>query len=388
MSVLFLTTHLQHRLKTEEQFRSCCLHWLLVQAQKRFNDFAHTKDCFERIQHIGVAHLIGQLGFPVSRTDPTPPLSTTLAFLESPQPAYVYTLKLLNEISQVSVPELEAIGHTLQHSDESDYEDKIPLVMAEFGKLEQLSHHDSATELDGFQMWSAPTSYVRGIEEGEETVAGPSASSSINNSTDSLMVIDVPTSQGRPQCTRCSKVKSNTMCEPKPSSKKCAKCYQDHRVSFTSPPKRTAPVSTGGNVTSGSEISDFEEELDELEKDEKLSSHRKGTSSPSKNGYPGQINGKKCRRDKQSCSFAPYGGRRKPVSKVMAEEDDEDGTDGDSEQEAKPKGRFQKARATKGKEKEKPTVVERAMEKASVNGDERPKEKNVTNHKRKGRKGK
>ncbi len=97
------------------------------------------------------------------------------------------------------------------------------------------------------------------------------------------------------------------MCEPVPGSKKCAKCYRDHRVCSwaadvpgsissgsrqPSPPKRTAPISTGGNITSGSDPSDFEEVLDELEKDEKLSPRRKGASSPSKNGYPGQINGK------------------------------------------------------------------------------------------------
>jgi len=88
----------------------------------------------------------------------------------------------------------QAIGRTLQHSDESDYKDKTPPVMDEFGKQseQRVGHHGSAPE-----MWSAPTSNVRGVEEVEEIVAGPSASSAIN-STDSLMVIDVPTSKGRP----------------------------------------------------------------------------------------------------------------------------------------------------------------------------------------------
>ena len=110
---------------------------------------------------------------------------------------------------------------------------------------------------------------------------------------------------------------------------------------------------------------------------------------------PSDLKCKKCRRDKQSCSFAPYGGRRKAVSKVTAEGDGEDGTDGDSEQEAKQSkakrgnsegARLQENPSTEeqrpdphsgGKEKEKPTVVERAMERALVNGDERPREKNV-----------
>lgn len=102
-------------------------------------------------------------------------------------------------------------------------------------------------------------------------------------------------------------MKLNTICEPVTGSRKCAKCYRDHRVCSwatdvsgsissgsrqPSPSKRTAPISTGGNVTSGSEASSFEEELDELEKDEKASPRRKGSFSPSKNGYPREINGK------------------------------------------------------------------------------------------------
>ena len=55
---------------------------------------------------MGMAHLIGQLGFPVSLEQALPLLhrAATLASLDSPQPAYVYALMLLNEFSQVSVP--------------------------------------------------------------------------------------------------------------------------------------------------------------------------------------------------------------------------------------------------------------------------------------------
>ncbi len=67
-------------------------------------------------------------------------------------------------------------------------------------------------------------------------------------------------------------MRSIIVCEPISGSKKCAKCYQDRRA-----------CSWAADVNaSESEISDFEEELDELEKDEKLNPH----------GYPGQINGK------------------------------------------------------------------------------------------------
>ncbi|KAF8319199.1 hypothetical protein F5887DRAFT_905608 [Amanita rubescens] len=80
-----------------------------------FNDFARAKDCFERgvklgvescCYRMGMAHLIGQLGFPVSLEHALPLLhrAATLASLDSPQPAYVYALMLLNEFSQVSVP--------------------------------------------------------------------------------------------------------------------------------------------------------------------------------------------------------------------------------------------------------------------------------------------
>ena len=55
---------------------------------------------------MGMAHLIGQLGFPVSLEQALPLLhrAATLASLESPQPAYVYALMLLNEFSQVTIP--------------------------------------------------------------------------------------------------------------------------------------------------------------------------------------------------------------------------------------------------------------------------------------------
>lgn len=58
------------------------------------------------IQRMGMAHLIGQLGIPVSLDQALPLLhrAATLASLDAPQPAYVYALLLLNEFSQVSVP--------------------------------------------------------------------------------------------------------------------------------------------------------------------------------------------------------------------------------------------------------------------------------------------
>ena len=58
------------------------------------------------IQRMGMAHLIGQLGIPVSFDQALPLLhrAATLASLDAPQPAYVYALLLLNEFSQVSVP--------------------------------------------------------------------------------------------------------------------------------------------------------------------------------------------------------------------------------------------------------------------------------------------
>jgi len=113
---------------------------------------------------------------------------------------------------------------------------------------------------------------------------------------------------------------------------------------------------------------------------------------------------KRCRRDKQSCSFAWYSGKWRTTSKVTAEEDSEDWIDSDSEQEAKQSevkrgvsegARVQEngteeqrpdAHSAKGKEKEKPIVVERTMEKSPGKADkpqekgkererERPKEK-------------
>lgn len=55
---------------------------------------------------MGMAHLMGQLGLPVSLDQALPLLhrAATLATLDTPQPAYVYALLLLNEFSQVSIP--------------------------------------------------------------------------------------------------------------------------------------------------------------------------------------------------------------------------------------------------------------------------------------------
>ncbi|PBK94885.1 HCP-like protein [Armillaria gallica] len=80
-----------------------------------FNDLTHARDCFERgvkfgveaaIYRMGMAHLLGQLGLPASPQTALPLLqrAATLSSLETPQPAYVYALLLLNEFNLVSVP--------------------------------------------------------------------------------------------------------------------------------------------------------------------------------------------------------------------------------------------------------------------------------------------
>ncbi|KAK0192466.1 HCP-like protein [Armillaria mellea] len=80
-----------------------------------FNDLTHARDCFERgvkfgieaaIYRMGMAHLLGQLGLPASHQTALPLLqrAATLASLETPQPAYVFALLLLNEFNLVSVP--------------------------------------------------------------------------------------------------------------------------------------------------------------------------------------------------------------------------------------------------------------------------------------------
>lgn len=62
----------------------------------------------------------------------------------------------------------------------------------------------SAPELDEIQMWSAPTSNVRGVDEADEIgAAGPSAAP-VRNSTDSLKVIGGQASKGRPQVGQSS----------------------------------------------------------------------------------------------------------------------------------------------------------------------------------------
>ncbi|KAI0349606.1 HCP-like protein [Trametes cingulata] len=82
---------------------------------ENFGDVQHAKDCFERgMKHgvescyyrLGMAHLMGQLGFQPDPQAALPLLNraATLATVEVPQPAYVYGLLLLNEFSHVSIP--------------------------------------------------------------------------------------------------------------------------------------------------------------------------------------------------------------------------------------------------------------------------------------------
>ncbi|KAI1784859.1 HCP-like protein [Ganoderma leucocontextum] len=82
---------------------------------ENFGDFQHAKECFERgtkhgvescFYRLGMAHLMGQLGFAADPQAALPLLNraATLATIEVPQPAYVYGLLLLNEFSHVSIP--------------------------------------------------------------------------------------------------------------------------------------------------------------------------------------------------------------------------------------------------------------------------------------------
>jgi TPR repeat protein len=82
---------------------------------ENFNDHQHARDCFERgvrlnvescLYRMGMAHLLGQLSLPQNITVALPLLqrAATLATLQVPQPAYVYSLLLLSEFTQITVP--------------------------------------------------------------------------------------------------------------------------------------------------------------------------------------------------------------------------------------------------------------------------------------------
>ncbi|KAI0720841.1 hypothetical protein C8T65DRAFT_633001 [Cerioporus squamosus] len=82
---------------------------------ENFGDVQHAKECFERgckhgvescFYRLGMANLMGQLGFPADPQAALPLLNraATLATIDVPQPAYVYGLLLLNEFSHVSIP--------------------------------------------------------------------------------------------------------------------------------------------------------------------------------------------------------------------------------------------------------------------------------------------
>ncbi|KAG1888068.1 HCP-like protein [Suillus subluteus] len=82
---------------------------------ENFNDAVHAKDCFERgaklgvescVYRMGMANLLGQLGFPPNPAIALPFLqrAATLASTTTPQPAYVFALLLLGEFSAASLP--------------------------------------------------------------------------------------------------------------------------------------------------------------------------------------------------------------------------------------------------------------------------------------------
>ncbi|PCH36856.1 HCP-like protein [Wolfiporia cocos MD-104 SS10] len=81
---------------------------------ERFGDNAHAKECFERgakhdvpscIYRVGVAWLLGQLGFPGSIELGLPLLKEAagLATVDTPEPAYTWALILLNEYTAAPV---------------------------------------------------------------------------------------------------------------------------------------------------------------------------------------------------------------------------------------------------------------------------------------------
>ncbi|KAF8627542.1 hypothetical protein AX15_004377 [Amanita polypyramis BW_CC] len=107
-----------------------------------FNDFPRARDCFERgiklgvescCYRIGMAHLMGQLGLSASPEQALPLLfrAATLASLDSPQPAYVFALLLLNEFTQVSIP-LQALAPFIPTGSTSQVESRKHLERAAY----------------------------------------------------------------------------------------------------------------------------------------------------------------------------------------------------------------------------------------------------------------
>ncbi|KAF5345956.1 hypothetical protein D9756_010911 [Leucocoprinus leucothites] len=82
---------------------------------ENFKDTQRARECFERgvklgvescTYRMGMAHLLGQLGLTASPQQAIPLLqrAATLATTNVPQPAYVFSLLLLNEFTQTSIP--------------------------------------------------------------------------------------------------------------------------------------------------------------------------------------------------------------------------------------------------------------------------------------------
>ncbi|KAF8623399.1 hypothetical protein AX15_006394 [Amanita polypyramis BW_CC] len=149
-------------------------------------------------------------------------------------------------------------------------------------------------------------------------------------------------------------MRSNPVCEPLPGSKKCAKCYRDHRVCSWS------KDAIGSSSSENREDSLTKSKSVVLSEDESDSSVRE-PSSPVKqrreegtstlvmgdqvkqirpkctrcasfsnnpicerSDNPNDLKCKKCRRDKQSCSFAPFGRPQKVANQAVTERDVDD----------------------------------------------------------------
>ncbi|KIL71156.1 hypothetical protein M378DRAFT_174597 [Amanita muscaria Koide BX008] len=241
------------------------------------------------------------------------------------------------------------------------------------GKDTDQTNRHAADHIRNEFMWTVPTSNIRGDDEEEEDelLSFSLSPGHTPRNTETSPVAKTKTN-AITKCDRCRTNGTNPICVPCPGSKKCAKCVRDHRTcswtsglsgpssSFggnsslktgsgkTSSEKRKASDPEPKSVPVKSKINDStgqaqqigpkvqQRSISKRDADHILFQCKRCASNASNpicevSDDPNVTRCKKCRRDKQACSFAqPIANRKNTISAGTAgkgdtdEEDDEE----------------------------------------------------------------
>ncbi|KAM6498982.1 hypothetical protein JOM56_006930 [Amanita muscaria] len=238
------------------------------------------------------------------------------------------------------------------------------------GKDPDQTNRYAADHIRNESMWTVPTSNIRGDDEEEEDelLSFSLSPGHTPRNTEKSPVAKTKTN-AITKCDRCRTNGTNPICVPCPGSKKCAKCVRDHRTcswtsglsgpssSFggnsslktgsgkTSSEKRKASDPEHKSVPVKSKITDStgqaqqigpkvqQRSISKRDADHILFQCKRCASNASNpicevSDDPNVTRCKKCRRDKQACSFAqPIANRKNTISAGTAGKGDTDDED-------------------------------------------------------------